>query len=595
MKSFFIFSLSLAVILFSAQYSAQCTVDQSYTVAGIYPNPLPIGYTGQPYSEDITFVMPVDTSGATINNFEIVSIALPVGLSWECNNAANGCNYNPQDNVYGCINVYGTPILAGTYEVEVSILVDVTASGTNIDNIPVPFFVTLEIQTPAIGNSGFISNPPSGCLPLEVAFTNNNPGLLYYEWDFGNGANSNDESPVNQFYSEPGTYAVQYAAYNNIDTLDNYTLTEVTILNVSENWLGQPWGWEPLNGNNPDPYFQLLEDGDLIYQSGYEYNNDGPITWSVNINMDPTKQYKIKVMDADETAAQTNAAEITYGGDDECGNHIMNFSSCSSCGAGSYANVAYNIAYQEIFPVPSVQSIDTILVGSAPGIPNIVYDSTAYTVSTDSSQYILQWSIDSSFWTNHTDALESIDQTGFYYVTAFSPLGCSTTSDSVFVIYCDTTLVFEIEIDGAENLYVPNLPDGYGVQWYLDGVEISGATSYDHQPNENGDYVAYVYDSLGCDFLTAPFVYYNDASIQELQSDWWCYPNPAQSQFVVMWPDNMNLESLTLFNMEGRLMYTADVHTAPQIIDISRLSNGMYMLFGEGEKGVLKKRVVVRH
>ncbi|MDA9817231.1 hypothetical protein N9C19_00510, partial [bacterium] len=77
MKSFFVFSLSLVVILFSAQYSAQCTVDQSYTVAGIYPNPLPIGYTGQPYSEDITFVMPVDTSGATINNFEIVSIALP--------------------------------------------------------------------------------------------------------------------------------------------------------------------------------------------------------------------------------------------------------------------------------------------------------------------------------------------------------------------------------------------------------------------------------------------------------------------------------------------------------------------------------------
>jgi hypothetical protein len=52
---------------------------------------------------------------------------------------------------------------------------------------------------------------------------------------------------------------------------------------------------------------------------------------------------------------------------------------------------------------------------------------------------------------------------------------------------------------------------------------------------------------------------------------------------------------LTLFNMEGRLMYTADVHTAPQIIDISRLSNGMYMLFGEGEKGMLKKRVVVSH
>ena len=154
---------------------------------------------------------------------------------------------------------------------------------------------------------------------------------------------------------------------------------------------------------------------------------------------------------------------------------------------------------------------------------------------------------------------------------------------------------FDIEIDAAENLYVPNLPQGYGVQWYLDGIEISGATSYDHQPDENGDYVAYIYDSLGCDFLTAPFVYYNDASIQELQSDWWCYPNPAQDQFVVMWPESVGLESLMLYNMDGRLMISIDVNTSPQVIDVSQLSNGMYMLFGEGAKGMLKKRVVVRH
>ena len=128
MRPLFIISL-LFISLFITNYSlAQCTVDNSYIVAGIYPDPLPAGFTGQPYSEDITFVMPTDTSGATINNFEIVSIALPVGLSWVCNNASNGCNYNPQNNVYGCINVYGTPILTGVYEVEVSILVDVTAS-----------------------------------------------------------------------------------------------------------------------------------------------------------------------------------------------------------------------------------------------------------------------------------------------------------------------------------------------------------------------------------------------------------------------------------------------------------------------------------
>ena len=71
MMKFFFFFLALFSI---TVIEAQCTVDNSYTQAGIYPDPLPIGYTGQYYSEDITFVMPTDTSGATINNFEIVSI-----------------------------------------------------------------------------------------------------------------------------------------------------------------------------------------------------------------------------------------------------------------------------------------------------------------------------------------------------------------------------------------------------------------------------------------------------------------------------------------------------------------------------------------
>ena len=71
--------------------------------------------------------------------------------------------------------------------------------------------------------------------------------------------------------------------------------------------------------------------------------------------------------------------------------------------------------------------------------------------------------------------------------------------------------------------------------------------------------------------------------------------DPAQDHFVVMWPESVQLESLMLYNMEGRLMHSIDVYTSPQIIDVSQLSNGMYMLFGAGEQGMLKKRVAVSH
>jgi len=63
----------------------------------------------------------------------------------------------------------------------------------------------------------------------------------------------------------------------------------------------------------------------------------------------------------------------------------------------------------------------------------------------------------------------------------------------------------------------------------------------------------------------------------------------------VMWPESVGLESLMLYNMEGRRMISIDVNTSPQVIDVAQLSNGMYMLFGEGKKGMLKKRVIVRH
>ena len=124
------YSLALSLLLFcilNSSYSQVCTVDYSYTQPGVYPDTLPTGYVSNAYSEDVTFVMILDTMGATITNFQIVNIALPVGLSWDCDNSSGGCNYNPQSNIYGCINIFGTPLLAGNYDVEVSILCDVIA------------------------------------------------------------------------------------------------------------------------------------------------------------------------------------------------------------------------------------------------------------------------------------------------------------------------------------------------------------------------------------------------------------------------------------------------------------------------------------
>ena len=56
---------------------------------------------------------------------------------------------------------------------------------------------------------------------------------------FGNGQVSNDEN--HQFKPiHVGNYAVQYAGYNNLDTL-TIIRHQVQVLNIGNNWLGEPW------------------------------------------------------------------------------------------------------------------------------------------------------------------------------------------------------------------------------------------------------------------------------------------------------------------------------------------------------------------
>ena len=73
------------------------------------------------------------------------------------------------------------------------------------------------------------------------------------------------------------------------------------------------------------------------------------------------------------------------------------------------------------------------------------------------------------------------------------------------------------------------------------------------------------------------------------------YPNPAQDEFIFTWPQSAGIHSIELHNTEGKLMQKMQASSISQTIDVRNLSNGVYILSGQGEHGTLKKRVVVRH
>jgi hypothetical protein len=299
-------------------------------------------------------------------------------------------------------------------------------------------------------------------------------------------------------------------------------------------------------------------------------------------------------MDADQTAASANAWELTFGSDDYIGFYTIDFQSCNLCSAGSDAVISDSIIYQQILPVPAVQSVDTIRVGFEPGKPNIIYDSLNYIVYTDSVNYSLQWYVDTSSLVGHTSPVDTIVQSGDYYVRVYNNFGCFNNSDSVSVVYCDPTVGFNIDLDGASNLYVTNLLNGYTVNWLNNGQIIQGLTSSLITPTVNGDYQARLSTVTGCKYFSNIFSY--SLSIDDVVSDFKCYPNPSNEQFVLSWTDN-KIKSLEIFNSYGQKIDEYNLDFSPKIVNTFGYAEGFYLLkvnYGD-DNSFFNVRHIVKH
>lgn len=128
--------LWIAGVFFPTGMQAQlCNPDPSLTAPGIYPDTLLPVCAGVPFTETITFIVPVDT---TVNvppfgifTLPIDSITLddvinvPAGMSYGCNPGT--CVF--PGNSSNCILFSGTPTVAGVYDIQVAITSYVTVLG----------------------------------------------------------------------------------------------------------------------------------------------------------------------------------------------------------------------------------------------------------------------------------------------------------------------------------------------------------------------------------------------------------------------------------------------------------------------------------
>ncbi|MFH0894203.1 MAG: T9SS type A sorting domain-containing protein [Bacteroidota bacterium] len=109
-----LFSLILSVG-FIAAANAQCTPDPLITSPGIYPDTLASGVVGQPYTQVLTVVVPLDTIilgfPTNIDSLVVTNITgLPPTITYQCN--VPHCSF--PGNSTGCALFSGTPVAADT-------------------------------------------------------------------------------------------------------------------------------------------------------------------------------------------------------------------------------------------------------------------------------------------------------------------------------------------------------------------------------------------------------------------------------------------------------------------------------------------------
>ena len=132
------------------------------------------------------------------------------GISWDFGDGSSSTDRYP-------IHTYST---VGTYTVTL------TASNGNGVNSKTG---TINVQAvPIYPLASFISNVTEGYTPLSVQFTDLSENEAVRNWDFGDGTNSSDQSPLHT-YSVAGNYIVTLTVSN-----DNATDSSFARINVSE-------------------------------------------------------------------------------------------------------------------------------------------------------------------------------------------------------------------------------------------------------------------------------------------------------------------------------------------------------------------------
>ncbi|HRH63221.1 MAG TPA: T9SS type A sorting domain-containing protein [Bacteroidia bacterium] len=558
----------LLITLTVTSSKAQCVIDSSQTQPGLHPDSLLAATVNQYYTQDITFVLITDTLGLTISNFLIQSInGLPLGLQWSCNHASNGCNYDPAQSIYGCVRFYGTPLLAGTYPLSVTVVATVAFIGNQTFN----FNTQLVVQPASNTNNSFSMLNSSGCAPLSVSFTNNLPNGDYYHWNFGNGDTSLLENPPPVTFTQPGDYVVTQLSI--ADTTASYFLTSVKIDSIPNN-AGVI--------DVPDIYILIKnQSGTTVFDSHPSYTNTNPpLTIAIPALQLNNENYTVEVWDEDSglSAPDDPLGTITFSGIDSTDTAYATLSGIS--GRLKLIYSILRIAPQSIFASDTIHVYPSLAAPTVTASGALAFCDGDTVILNSNYSGLNQWFNNGNLLVGETDSLLEVVSSGNYLNIATNQFGCSDTSNVVPVQVFLPPPYPNFSIVGS--LLTANVFGTFTYAWLLNDTVISGANQASYTALVSGFYRLQITDTNGCTRTSFPIsiVLTNVRNLSQ-DASMHIYPNPAQSE-VVIEANSSSIKRIDIKNSLGQLVYSISksnqTANISHKIQISSWQKGIYFV-----------------
>ena len=515
----------------------------------IYLDPVPSGTFSMAYSEDVSFRLPKTTTpvaandstiqaGITLDEIKILYISnLPPGLQWETDEAV----YFPADETDGCVKLCGTPLVTGTFVLD--IVLEVKVAIFTQESI---FQRTIEILPSTTINDGFTMTNNSGCGELTVSFQNNVPSNgnngYSYDWNFGNGNTSSNENPFDQTYSTPGTYPIEYQAV--IDT-SGYVLTKIRVIESD---------CADIFGGAPDIYLDIIDP-----------NGNSTVTASID-NTDPPVEFNFNMplIDGNYTLVVKDEDGGLGGSDDEC-----DFYSFNKLSDGILINGSSSVELTILHPVDTIRTTDSVYVYPVPDQPLLNYEVPSTWCEGEivffNSSYSTgnQWMFNGTPINGATESFYQALETGFYSVVYTNGFGCFAESEVVDIVLnaVPTSPVFNDLNNNLGLIISSDFPADYSLQWYYENTILPGETESTYCMTQTGNYTLEIIDNAtGCsntfssDEIFDPEYNCGILGVEDLsQGSLKIYPNPFRENIHIQFSLNENSDfKINVIDLLGR-------------------------------------------